>query len=88
VTEQTRTPDETQTPTEDADDDVEQITHTTIEGRDEASRHADALAEDRGHIARRVDDGLLLAEDINRDHTSIVREIDDIDEWLDRRGSS
>lgn len=43
----------------------------------------DHLSEDRGHVVRRVDDGLLLAEDIDGEHAFIVREIDDVDEWLE-----
>lgn len=44
MTEQRTHSDETQTDEE--EDDVEAVTHSTIEGRDEASRHADVLAED------------------------------------------
>jgi len=50
VAEHAQAHDETQSPSE---DDVEEVTHTTIEGRDESSRAADALAEERDRSRER-----------------------------------
>lgn len=44
MTEQQRSRDETETPSE--EDEVEAVTHTTPNGRDEAALHADTLAEE------------------------------------------
>lgn len=46
------------------------------------------LADYRGFVVRNTDDGVLLAEEIDGDQAFVIHEIDDVDEWLDRRDDS